>query len=108
MLLTITCRLRAVLRLHYNKIIRGELHPKNILLHEHQILDVHGLQRGCYVEGISKSHGVISSKIFIANRIVEKNNLFKINQIMFDILNGKRENPIPNINDKFVSHYKKC
>ncbi|GBB99020.1 hypothetical protein RclHR1_00340011 [Rhizophagus clarus] len=25
---------------------------------------------------------------------------------MFDILNGKRENPIPNINDKFVSHYK--
>ncbi|PKY57913.1 kinase-like protein, partial [Rhizophagus irregularis] len=38
----------------------------------------------------------------------ENKNKLEIIQIKQDILNGKREIPIPNTNDKFVSLYKEC
>ncbi|CAB4481464.1 unnamed protein product [Rhizophagus irregularis] len=49
----------AILWLHDNKIIHGDLHPKNVLIHQNTI-------------------------------------------------NGEREKPIPNTNDKFVALYEKC
>jgi serine/threonine protein kinase len=36
----------------------------------------------------------------------KNNDLFEIFKIKSDILNGKRENPISNTNDKFVALYK--
>ncbi|CAB4405218.1 unnamed protein product [Rhizophagus irregularis] len=74
----------AISWLHYKKIIHGDLHPKNILIYQH----------------------TIKLADFGCSRLQGSDYYTK--GIMLEILDGKRENPIPNTNNKFVALYKKC
>ncbi|CAB5329072.1 kinase-like protein [Rhizophagus irregularis] len=135
----------AISWLHHNKIIHGDLHPKNILIHQHTIkLADFGCSRlqglDYYSEGFTKPRGIIpymDPKILDNNKsydLTEKSDIYSLGMVFWEltsclspfdfennlkknndtikivlgILDGKRENPIPNTNSKFVTLYKKC
>ncbi|CAB5389585.1 unnamed protein product [Rhizophagus irregularis] len=76
----------AVSWLHdYKEIIHGDLHPNNILIHKDTI-KLADFGRSCQKGSSNHTEAACGQ----------------------DILNGKREIPIPNTNDKFVSLYKEC
>ncbi|CAB4442694.1 unnamed protein product [Rhizophagus irregularis] len=93
----------AILWLHDNKIIHGDLHSKNILIHQNTIkLSDFGCsrQQGKDSYTLTKSRGVIP---YVDPKILDVKG-----SIILRILSGEREKPIPNTNDKFVALYEKC
>ncbi|PKY22619.1 kinase-like protein [Rhizophagus irregularis] len=128
----------AILWLHDNKIIHGDLHPKNVLIHQNTIkLSDFGCsrQQGKDSYTLTKSRGVIP---YVDPKILdvkgydlnEKSDIYSLGVIFWEltscsspinyetrndntpiilrILSGEREKPIPNTNDKFVALYEKC
>ncbi|PKB94783.1 kinase-like protein, partial [Rhizophagus irregularis] len=131
----------AILWLHDNKIIHGDLHPKNILIHQNTIkLSDFGCSRlrqqgkDSYLP--TKPRGIIP---YVDPKILnnvkgydlnEKSDIYSLGVIFWEltscsspfnyetrndnasiilkILDGEREKPIPNTNDKFVALYEEC
>ncbi|CAB5168337.1 unnamed protein product [Rhizophagus irregularis] len=81
----------AILWLHGNAIIHGDLHPNNILIHQNTIKLA---DFGC-----SRLRG---------NEYYTKPRPRGIIPYMDPKILGTRENPIPNTNNKFVALYKVC
>ncbi|GBC02390.1 hypothetical protein RclHR1_00460028 [Rhizophagus clarus] len=128
----------AILWLHDNNIIHGDLHPKNILIHQNTIkLADFGCSRLQGTECHFEPRGIIpytDPKILNAKSdLTKKSDIYSLgvvfweltsrsppfgfesdldqNQIMqitLGIVNGKRETPIPNTNSKFITLYEKC
>ncbi|CAB4383302.1 unnamed protein product [Rhizophagus irregularis] len=76
----------AVLCLHRHQIIHGDLHPGNVLIHQHSIkIADFGRSRlqGSVINKKEKAHGS-------------------------NILEGMREKPSPSTNHKFIALYEKC
>ncbi|CAB4390535.1 unnamed protein product [Rhizophagus irregularis] len=122
----------------YGYIIHGDLHPKNVLIHQNTIkLSDFGCsrQQGKDSYTLTKSRGVIP---YVDPKILdvkgydlnEKSDIYSLGVIFWEltscsspfnyetrndntpiilrILSGEREKPIPNTNDKFVALYEKC
>ncbi|GBB98212.1 hypothetical protein RclHR1_03170008 [Rhizophagus clarus] len=125
----------AVSWLHQNKIVHGDINPSNILIHKHEIkLADFGCSRLQGDKVSTRPRGTIpyvDPKFFYGfYDLTEKSDIYNLAlvfweltssrspfdyetkkndlEIMFEILNGKRENPIPNTNSKFVALYQKC
>ncbi|CAB5388442.1 unnamed protein product [Rhizophagus irregularis] len=94
----------AVSWLHDNRIIHGDINPKNILIHKQEIkladLDVH-----VYKEiNLALVFWELTSHRSPFDYETKKNG----SEIMLEIHNGKREKPMSNTNGKFVALYQKC
>ncbi|CAB5375525.1 kinase-like protein [Rhizophagus irregularis] len=126
----------AILWLHGNAIIHGDLHPNNILIHQNTIkLADFGCSRLRGNEYYTKPRprGIIpymDPKILgnpESYDLTEKSDIYSLGVILWEltscsspfdglarylikseILKGTRENPIPNTNNKFVALYKVC
>ncbi|CAB5359902.1 unnamed protein product [Rhizophagus irregularis] len=126
-----------VLCLHDNEIIHRDLHPNNILVHQHTI-KITDFGRSC-LQGSAcdtKAYGVIpymDPQILdpeIPYNLTKKSDIYSLGVLFWQltscsspfnfetrkdyiaitlaILNGVREKPIPNTNVKFIELYQKC
>ncbi|CAB4480977.1 unnamed protein product [Rhizophagus irregularis] len=100
----------AISWLHDDKeIIHGDLHPNNILIHKDTI-KLADFGRSCQKGSVS--HTEVSIIWELTSRLspfdFENKDKLEIIQVKQDILNGNREIPIQNTNNKFVSLYKEC
>ncbi|CAB4428008.1 unnamed protein product [Rhizophagus irregularis] len=105
----------AVLFLHRHQIIHGDLHPGNVLIHQHSIkIADFGRSRlhGSVINKKGKAYGVLFWKLTSRKSPFDfetKNNApFEIIKIKSNILEGMREKPSPGTNHKFIALYEKC
>jgi len=124
----------AVLCLHENDIIHRDLHSNNLLVHQETIkLTDFGLSRKILQSTTTSSHqlaGILpyfDPRCFKANKPDKKSDVYSvgvllweltngkppfINQdqvtLMFNLLQGMREESIPNTPDEYVNLYKEC
>ncbi|GBC19330.2 kinase-like domain-containing protein [Rhizophagus irregularis DAOM 181602=DAOM 197198] len=97
----------AILWLHVDKgIVHGDLHPNNILINKETIKLAdfgrsYQKESDCY----NTEFGVLFWEL--TSRLSPFDG-FEDDIIMFKILNGLREKPVPNTNVKFVGLYQEC
>ncbi|UZO02181.1 uncharacterized protein OCT59_020672 [Rhizophagus irregularis] len=104
----------AILCLHDNEIIHGDLHPSNVLIHQRTIkIADFGCSRlhGSVINKKEKPYGVMRLAVLLWQLTSCKlpfesetdDDVLKI-----CIINGKREIPIKETNDEYVELYQKC
>ncbi|CAB4391393.1 unnamed protein product [Rhizophagus irregularis] len=98
----------AILCLHANDIIHRDIHPNNILIHERTI-KLADFGRSC-LQGSDVDTGVMGVIFWQLTSCSSPFNFEKrdYTSITLDILNGAREESIPNTNVKFIKLYQQC